>query len=95
MDQNVVIINWVYFILSKKKDVKLTCLIRLGPQVEDDHLDREYASAYRLSLINPLHTSQIAFLANFVQTEMEIKYLVQKYSTEMEEKHLKFERLEH
>lgn len=40
---------------------KFTCLIRRGPQLEEDHLDRENISAYRLSLIKPLeqHTEQI------------------------------------
>ena len=43
--------------LTVKKNTKrqmLTCLIRLGPQLAEDHLDREYDSAYKLSLINPL-----------------------------------------
>lgn len=35
----------------------VTCLSFLGPQLEEDHLERENASAYRPSLINPLKIS--------------------------------------
>jgi len=45
----------------------LTCLIRLGPQLKEDHLDRVNDSAYKLSLTKPLkHTNKKLKVRHFL-----------------------------
>lgn len=51
---NFIIVMSMYQVTFHTQIGSLTCFIRLGPQLEEDHRERENASAYKLSLISPL-----------------------------------------